>query len=416
MAQKSRAFAPLIRLKSGRRSGTMAGLLPSPERPMADDAQDRHLPASSRKIQKARADGQVARSRDLGHLTALGGGLVLLIAFAPQVTAWLGQILTDGLRFDATVLTRPGVMTERLGASATQMLVTVLPFGAVIGIVAAVASVVSGGWNFTLKPIQPNFGKLNPLAGLGRMFSRQHLADTLKVCVLAIVLGVLGTLYFKAQLSRFAELIALPLPAGLAAAGSLLEGGMWLLLMALGVFALIDVPLQRQMLLRRLRMSVEEVKKEHKDVEGNTQVKAKMRAKMRELANRRMLAAVPGADLVVMNPTHYAVALKYDDTSMGAPRVVAKGADLLAFKIRDAAQGAKVPVLQSPPLARALYKHAEVDQEIPAALFGAVAQVLAWVYQLRSAMAAGRPITAAAPNVTVPPGFDPLAPQVEPGL
>jgi flagellar biosynthesis protein FlhB len=383
---------------------------------MADDAQNRHLPASARKIQKARSDGQVARSRDLGHLAALGVGFGLLIAFAPQFTAWLGQLLGDGLRFDAGTLARGGVMSERLAAAAFQMLAAVLPLGAAIAVTASAAGVLAGGWNFTLKPIEPRFGKLDPLAGIGRMFSRQHLADTLKVCLLAIVLGAIGAFYLRAQLPRFAELIALPLPAALAETGSLLQGGVLLLLLALAAFALVDVPLQRHLLLQRLRMSVEEAKKEHKDVEGNTEVKAKIRLKMREFANRRMLAAVPRADLVVMNPTHFAVALKYDEATMGAPRVVAKGADLLAFRIRDAAQGAQVPVLQAPPLARALYKHAEVDQEIPAVLFGAVAQVLAWVYQVRAALAAGRPLNAPLPAIEIPPGLDPLAPRVEPEL
>ena len=248
------------------------------------------------------------------------------------------------------------------------------------------------------------------------MFSKQQLVDTMKACLLALVLGVIGALYLNARLPEFSGLIAQPLPAAMGHAGELVLGGLVLLLLALALFALVDVPLQRQLLLRRLRMTVEEAKKEHKEVEGNTEVKAKMRAKMRELANRRMIAAVPEADLVVMNPTHFAVALKYDEATMAAPRVVAKGQDLLAFKIRDAAKGANVPVLEAPPLARALFKHAEVDQEIPAALFGAVAQVLAWVYQLRAAMAAGRYIDLPAPNVVVPPGLDPAAGRVEPEL
>ncbi len=377
---------------------------------MADDAQDRNLPASERKIQKARADGQVARSRDLGHLAAVGAGVALLIAFAPTFTAWLALLLTDGLRFDATALARPGAMTERLSHSTFQMLLAVVPLGAVVALVAVAASVLAGGWNFTLKPLEPKFEKFDPISGIGRLFSQQQLVETVKVCLLALVLGAIGAMYLKAQLPAFAGLIALPLPAALAEAGALLQGGLLLMLLALGTFALVDVPLQRQMLLRRLRMSVQEAKKEHKDVEGNTEVKGKIKAKMRELANRRMIAAVPGADLVVMNPTHFAVALKYDEATMGAPRVVAKGADLLAFKIRDAAQGAKVPVLQAPPLARALYKHAEIDQEIPAALFSAVAQVLAWVFQLRAAMAAGRPMTTPQPQVQVPAGMDPLDP------
>ncbi|MFY9512560.1 MAG: EscU/YscU/HrcU family type III secretion system export apparatus switch protein, partial [Rubrivivax sp.] len=287
----------------------------------------------------------------------------------------------------------------------------VLPLGAVVAALAVAASVLSGGWNFTLQPLQPSFSKVDPIGGFGRLFSKQQLGEMLKACLLAVVLATIGVLYFRAQLPQFAALIAVPLPAALGSAGALLRDGLLLLLLALALFALIDVPLQRQLLLRRLRMNVEEVKKEHKDVEGNTEVKGKIKAKMRELASRRMIAAVPGADLVVMNPTHFAVALKYDEATMAAPRVVAKGADLLAFKIRDTAQGANVPVLQAPPLARALYKHAEIDQEIPAALFSAVAQVLAWVFQLRAAMAAGRPMTAPQPNVEVPAGMDPLNPQ-----
>ena len=374
---------------------------------MADDAQDRHLPASARKLQKARTEGQVARSRDLGHLAAMGAGGALLIAFAPQLTAWLARLIEQGLRFDAATLARPGAMSERLGAAALGMLLAVLPFGAAIALISAAASVLAGGWNFTLKALEPKFAKFNPLTGIGHLFSAQALIGTLKSCLLALVLGTIGLLYLRSELPRFATLLREPLPAALATTGTLLEGGLGLLLLALAAFALVDVPLQRQLLLRRLRMSVEEVKKESKDAEGNTQVKGKIKAKMRELANRRMIAAVPQADLVVMNPTHFAVALKYDEATMGAPRVVAKGADLMAFRIRDAAKGAQVPVLQAPPLARALYAHAEVDREIPAALFGAVAQVLAWVYQLRAAVAAGRPLATPAPEVFVPPGLDP---------
>jgi len=154
-------------------------------------------------------------------------------------------------------------------------------------------------------------------------------------------------------------------------------------------------------------MSHQELKQEHKELEGNTEVKTKVRARMREMTRRRMIAAVPKADLVVMNPTHYAVALKYDETKMGAPRVVAKGADLLALRIRDVAKGAQVPVLEAPVLARALYAHAELDREIPAALFAAVAQVLAYVYQLRAALAGRGPAPVELPALDVPVELDP---------
>ena len=183
------------------------------------------------------------------------------------------------------------------------------------------------------------------------------------------------------------------------------------LLVAVGVlalFSLVDVPLQRWLLAENLKMSHEEVKQEHKETEGNTEVKGKMKALMRQRTRKRMLAAVPQADIVVMNPTHFAVALKYDEAGTGAPRVVAKGSDRLAFKIREIAMESRVPVLQAPPLARALFAHCEIDQEIPGPLFAAVAQVLAWVYQLRAAVAAGLPLPDAPGAVTVPPELDPL--------
>ena len=375
---------------------------------MADSAQDRKLPASKRKIDKARSEGQVARSRDLGHFGAITAGVAVLAMLAPELSDWLARLLADGLRFDHALVSRPEAMAERLLALALKMMTVLLPlFGAMLA-VALAAGVLSGGWNFTLQALQPNFGKLDPLEGLKRVFSGGQLTDTLKACLLAVVLGGAGAMYLAQQWTRHAELLAMPLPAALAAGGALLQGGLLLLCGVLAAFALVDVPLQRQMLLRRLRMSAEEMKKEFKEVEGNGEIKARVRARMRELASRRMLAAVPLADLVVMNPSHYAVALKYDETKMGAPRVVAKGADLLAMKIRDLAREAKVPVLQAPPLARALYAHTEVDQEIPARLFSAVAQVLAWVYQLRDAMAAGRTPNTAAPTPEVPADLDPL--------
>ena len=374
---------------------------------MADDAQDRRLPATERKIGKARAEGQVARSRDLGHLGAFAAGGGLLVAFAPTLTEWLRQTLIEGLVFDASLVAQPQAMVGHLGALALRMLIVVLPIGLAMAAVALAAGVLSGGWNFTLKPLQPKFSKMNPLSGLGRMVSMNQLGDLLKTCGLALVLGAVGALYLRYRIEDFPQLLALALPGALSGAGSIVLGGMALLLLVLAAFSLIDVPFQRHRLLKQLRMSHEEVKKEHKDVEGNTEVKAKIKARMRALANRRMLAAVPGADIVVMNPTHFAVALKYEEGSMGAPRVVAKGADLMAMRIRDAAKAASVPVLQAPPLARALYAHCEVDQEVPAVLFTVVAQVLAWVFQLRAAAAGGAAMPADLPSLDVPPELDP---------
>ncbi len=383
---------------------------------MDDSAQDRQLPATQRKIDKARSEGQVARSRDLAHLVVLGGGMALVAALAPEAVAWSQGLLSQGLRFDAASVTSTRAMTEHLSGLATLMFAALLPFGGLMLLATVGAAVLCGGWNFTLKPLQPKLEKINPLTGLTRLLGMQQLGDTLKACLLAVVLGTVGALFVAAQLPLFMQLLAMPLPAALATGGSHLQTGLLLLGGVLLAFALVDVPLQRQLLLRRLRMDVTELKKEMRESEGNAEIKGKVKLRMREMASRRMLAAVPRADLVVMNPTHYAVALRYDEAAMGAPRVVAKGADLLALRIRDLAKEAGVPVLQAPPLARALYTHCEVDQEIPARLFAAVAQVLAWVYQLRQATATGRPLDTLAPQPAVPADLDPATPRKDPEL
>ncbi len=376
---------------------------------MADS--DRNLPASEKKLRKARSEGQVARSRDLSHFAAIAACGGFLVVMAPTLAGWLQSLVADALRFDLRALQSPAVMTERLGPLVTRMLMVVLPLGGLMMGVAVVASIVTGGWNWTLKPLAPNFGKFNPFEGIKRIVSKQHLLDTLKAVVLASVLLTIGAMYLRSHLPQFTDALAMPLPAAFAHALQSLQGGVALLVLALALFALIDVPLQRHLHKSRLKMSHQELKQEHKDAEGNVEVKAKVKARMRELVKRRMLAAVPKADLVVMNPTHYAVALRYDDKTMAAPRVVAKGADLLAMKIRDVARDAKVPVLQAAPLARALYAHAEIDREIPAALFAAVAQVLAYVYQLRAAMSGQGRMPGDLPSLHVPDELDPHNPK-----
>ncbi len=374
---------------------------------MADSAQDKTLPASERRLLKAREEGQVARSRDLGHFAVLVVGFALIAYAATDVLRGVGTLLTAGLRFDASLLAQPGGMTGRLAELAGHMLLLLLPLAALVWVLAAACGVLAGGWNFTLQPLQPKFEKLNPLPGIARVFSGQQMVETLKACLLAVLLAVLGGWVVAARWAEFAQLLAVPLPAALAQAGDLVLTGLLPVAALLAVFALVDVPLQRHQLQQRLRMSVQEMKQEFKEAEGNLLQKQQMRARMREMANRRMMTQVPTADLVVMNPSHYAVALKYDDATMAAPRVVAKGADLVALRIRDLAQEHGVPVLQAPPLARALYAHTELDAEVPARLFSAVAQVLAWVFQLREAMAAGRQPTMATPQPVVPPDLDP---------
>ncbi|MEI6026895.1 MAG: flagellar biosynthesis protein FlhB [Betaproteobacteria bacterium] len=374
---------------------------------MSDSAQDRTLPATARRIFKAREEGQVARSRDLGHFAALLAASLALAAMSTHLTAWLQRMLARGLSFDALTVSQPERMADRLADSGVELTLVVLPMGLVMMAMGLAAGVACGGWNFSWKAIEPKFSKLDPISGLARLFSGSQIGMTLKACLLALVLGLIGALFVQANMGRFLHSMAVPLPAALNHAAGTVWAGLLLLLLAVGAFALVDVPLQRFVWLRGLRMSHQEVKQEHKQIEGNAEIKGKQKAQMREAASRRMLAAVPSASVVVMNPTHFAVALRYEDGRMAAPLVVAKGADLMAFRIRDAARAAQVPVLEAPPLARALYAHAELDRQIPAALFSAVAQVLAWVFQLRAAMAGKGRAPGDLPDLQVPPELDP---------
>ena len=371
------------------------------------DAQDRNLPASARKLKKAREEGQIARSRDLGNFAVVGAAALLLSALAPKAAGVLKDMLAQALRFDAQELAQSDVMLKRMAEPLAAWLSIGLVVSAVLVTAAILAALASGGWLWTLKPIAPKFDKFNPVQGLGRLISKDQLIETLKGCAIALVLGGVGWAYLSSHLADFPRTLTQPLPEALIAAASLLQGGLGALVLVLAFCAAIDLPLQRWRLAQRLKMSTQELKQEMKEQDGNPEIKGRMRALQREVANRRMLQAVPQADLVVMNPTHYAVALKYDEARAGAPKVVAKGADLMAMRIRDTAQGAKVPVLQAPVLARALYAHAELDHEIPMALYSAVAQVLAYVFQLRAAAEGRSAQPGELPELMVPPELDP---------
>jgi flagellar biosynthesis protein FlhB len=376
---------------------------------MADSA-DRNLPASAKKIRKARQEGNVPRSRDLGHFVAMGVAAAFLFTAMPWLTGYAQRLLADGLTFDRHVLADPWMSGERAVGLFTRGLMVVLMVGGAFMAAGVASNVAFGGWNLSMKAVSPDFGRMNPIAGIGRMFGAHQLVSVLKACLLAIVIGFAGTMYLKSHFGDLGGVLTAELPAGLATVGHTLGGGFLAMLGVLAAWAMVDVAWQKKSYMDKLKMSKAEQKQEHKEAEGNAEVKARMKQKMREMARRRMMKAVPAADIVVMNPTHYAVALKYDQNAVGAPRVVAKGTDRLAWRIRDLARDAGVPVLEAPPLARALYTHVEIDAEVPAMLFAAVAQVLAWVYQLRGA---ANP-NLRAPDVHVPPELDPLTGGTQP--
>jgi flagellar biosynthesis protein FlhB len=377
---------------------------------MAADQDNQHkpLPASERKLKKAREEGQIVRSKDLGHFMVLLAATGGLIALTPWWLDKLHTLLRTGLVFNARSVANPEVMLQSLGNWSTLALSMVVPMGLAIAVAAAASSVISGGWMFSMKVVFPNFGKLNPLAGLGNVFSKRQLIDALKASLLALILGAVGGWLLWRRWPDLVQLLAQPLPLALHDMGEAFRQVLWTMLLVIAAFAMVDWPLQRKMFMDRMRMTHQEAKDEQKQMEGNMEAKGRIKQRMREMARKRMLAAVPQADLVVMNPTHYAVALRYDEASMGAPRVVAKGLDLLAFKIRDIATESKVPVLEAPPLARALYANCELDQEVPFALYSAVAQVLAYVFQLKAALAGKAPLPGSMPDLNVPAELDPL--------
>lgn len=376
---------------------------------MESSSQDRNLPASERKLQKARDDGQVARSRDLAHLAVLGGGAVTLMALAPTMFGQLKTHMGLQLLFDAQTLKDPMIMVNRLGAMTAVGLVASAVFAVIVSAIAILGTVATGGWVTSLKPITPDFSRLNPLSGFGRLFTKDKATEVGKMTFIALMLLLVGFNYLKGGLDTLGALVLQPSAKSLSYLADWITTGMGLMLLVVLVVAMVDVPLQSFLHKSRMKMSHQEMKQESKESDGNPQMKGRMRQRQRDIANGNSISKVPKADFVLMNPTHYAVAIQYDDKTMPAPRVISKGADLLAFKIRDLAKENAIPVLQSPMLARALYANAEIDQDIPTSLYTAVAQVLAYIYRLKAAMRGDGPLPGEVPVPFVPPELDPLS-------
>lgn len=376
---------------------------------MESTSQDRNLPASQRKLERAREDGQVTRSRDLSHLAVLGAGGLGILALAPMMLQQLKLQMGRQLRFDASVMTDPMDMLNRLGQMVGIGLVGCTVFAAIVSVAAVLSTVGAGGWVASLKPITPDFSRVNPLAGFGRLFTKDKLSETVKMTFITVVLIALGAVYLSSSLASLAMLVLQPSTMALEHLTDWLTRGMGLLLLVVLLVAMVDVPLQNFLHKSRLKMSHQEVKQEGKESDGNPHMKGKRRQRQREISQGNSIRAVPKADFVLMNPTHFAVAIRYDDKTMRAPQVVSKGADLLAFKIRDIAKDHSIPVLQSPMLARALYANAELDQDIPSSLYTAVAQVLAYIYRLKAALRGDGPMPGEPPQPDVPPELDPLS-------
>ena len=379
-----------------------------------ESSQDRNLPATERKLQKARTDGQAARSRDLSHLAILGAGAMALLIFTPRLIEHLRLDLVRQLAFDAATMKSPATMFSRLQSMAGTGLIASMVFAAFTGGAALLSAVGAGGWVFSAKPIAPDFSRLSPLKGAANLFSKQQMANVAKMMLMTGILAAVAWNYLGHSIDEMAMLVLQPSPSALSRVADWLIAGTSVLLLVVFLAALIDVPLQGFFFRQRLKMSHQEVKQEHKESDGNPEIKGRMRQRQREIADRASVSAVPRADFVVMNPTHYAVALKYED-GMSAPQVIAKGTDLIAMRIRDLAKANEVPVLQSPMLARALYANADLDQPIPAALYTAVAQVLAYVYRLKAALRGEGQMPGEVPEPYIAPELDPLTAKTRQG-
>lgn len=338
---------------------------------------------SPKRLREARKRGQVPRSRELTTALVMAGGAGLIIGGSGGIVAGARELMSASLNIDPAVLSDPGQLPMLLARTYGGAMHLLMPVLMGLLVLAIIGPMLLGGWNFSVQAVMPDLNRINPLTGLGRIFSFNSLMELLKSLVKFIVLGAVAASAWWASRGELVGLSSEPAAQGLAHAGILFTHSFGFLCGALLLIAMLDVPYQLWQYEKNLRMTKQELRDEYKESEGRPEVKARVRQIQREMSRRQMMEKVPTADVIVTNPTHYAVALKYVADKSRAPIVVAKGADQIAFAIRELGKQNRIPILEAPPLARALYRSTELDQEIPTTLYAAVAQVLSYVYQLR---------------------------------
>lgn len=362
---------------------------------------------SQRRLEQAREEGQVPRSRELNTFALLGAaGLGLWLA-ADGLRNSFATLMRGALSIPREALADPGSMFNAFSAFSIEGLFAVAPLLGGLFLVAFVSPLLLSGWLVSTKAFTPDFSRLNPIKGFGNMFSLTGLAELAKAIGKVILIIGVAAWVTLGQTEATMGLAAESLPAAIVHGGRIIGLCFLAVVGSLALIAALDVPWQIWHYRSKLKMSREDLRREAKEQEGDPQVKAQIRSQQREMARKRMMEAVPKADVVVVNPTRYAVALRYDESRMRAPRVVAKGMHLIAGRIRELAEENAVPILQAPPLARALYRHADVGDEVPAALYAAVAEVLAWVFQLRRHATYGGRAPIMPDEILVPAGMDP---------
>lgn len=365
-------------------------------------------PTPSR-LEKAREEGDVPRSRELVTCTLLLAAAAGFVAFGDKIGANMMRMLSSSLSFSREQAFIDTLPLESMQSEISDLLMTCLPLIALLIVVAIASPILIGGWSMTVKSITPNLSRFNPLNGLGNMFSINALVELLKAIGKTILVGTVSFLVILYLFPTLLTLSSLTVERGISSTNHYLLQAFFWTVGSLVLIALVDVPYQIFNYKKKLRMTKEDVKQESKEANGNPEIKARLRQQQREMARRRMMSAIPTADVVITNPTHYAVAIQYMEGNMHAPKVVAKGLDEVAFKIRDVAKQYKVLVIESPKLARALYANTEVSDEIPHQLYTAVAEILAYVFQIRNFSAASGPYPKEPTDIFVPDTLDPIA-------
>jgi len=348
------------------------------------DGQDKSEQPTGKKISDAREKGQVTRSRELSTLVMMILSAATLIVIGGDIIRGLMKILEASFTVERSKIFDTQTMIFAARDYIIEGMWVIAPFFVVMIIGAILSALPVGGMNFSMKAMAPKASKLNPLSGLKRIFGRKGLVELLKAIGKVTVIGFVAVVILSAKADIFIKVGYQDVFVALETVGSELVWIFLLMSLSLIVISLIDVPFQLYDARQQLMMTKQEVKDEGKQQEGSPETKARIRQAQRQMAQRRMMENVPEADVIITNPTHYAVAVKYDASMASAPRVVAKGADVVAARIKEIAQEHKVPILSSPALARAIYYHTELEQEIPAGLYEAVAKILAYIYQLKT--------------------------------
>ena len=354
----------------------------------SDDSQEKTEEPTERKISKAREEGQIARSQEVAIAASVIIVAAYLFVFGTLIFSRLSDVMIDLYTFDAALLSDQNRILTALYVSIERGLVAILPLMAFALLTVLAFSGLVGGYNFSFKAVAPKLNKLNPLTGLKRIFSMRSIVELLKALLKFLLVGGIAFLLIAESVDDFAQISLMSLRPGLSSSAEIIAAAFFIVACGLIVIAAIDAPYQIYQHSQKLKMSLKEVKDERKETDGSPEVKQKIREKQRQASFARMMEAVADADVVITNPEHFAIALSYDPTADEPPKVVAKGADLVALRIKERSKEEGVPFFESPMLARALYFTTELDQFIPEPLFEAVAQVIAYVFNLSTAQSA----------------------------